>query len=247
MDNTQAKIILSTCRPGGQDADDPHFAEALDQMQRDPELAQWFAAERAMDAAIAARIKAVPVPVDLKAALLAGRKVNRRAGWWTHPPVWAAAAGFVLLLALGAMHFRSSRALQFTEYQAHVGRFLDGLDRLDYQHAEAPALREWLAQHQGHANLALPKGLEGLTGLGCRVFEWQGRKVSLLCFKAGPGGFRDEVHLLVINLADLPTAPPPGSPQFSKTGGWTLASWSQGGHAYILAGLGNQECLRKLL
>jgi len=37
MNNQEAKFILAAYRPGGQDASDPLFAEALEQVRRDPD------------------------------------------------------------------------------------------------------------------------------------------------------------------------------------------------------------------
>jgi len=42
MDSGEAKFILSAYRPEGQDASDPRFAEALEQVRRDPILQRWF-------------------------------------------------------------------------------------------------------------------------------------------------------------------------------------------------------------
>ena len=51
MDNQKAKFILQSWRPGGADAGDPHFHEALAQTGRAPDLAEWFAREQALDVA----------------------------------------------------------------------------------------------------------------------------------------------------------------------------------------------------
>ena len=42
MNNQEAKFILGAYRPGGRDAVDPMFSEALAQAGRDPELRAWF-------------------------------------------------------------------------------------------------------------------------------------------------------------------------------------------------------------
>ena len=42
MNNDHAKIVLSVYRPHGQDADDPFFAEALQQAKNNPAMAAWF-------------------------------------------------------------------------------------------------------------------------------------------------------------------------------------------------------------
>ena len=86
MNNEEAKLILQAYRPGGQDANDPRFREALEQAQRDPELARWFANEQALDSRISAKVQAaIKPPAHLKSQLLAQRKIVRPVAWWKMP------------------------------------------------------------------------------------------------------------------------------------------------------------------
>src|SRR5579871_3009993 len=101
MNNQEAKLILQAYRPGGEDASDPLFAEALEQARRDPELQKWFAEQIALETHLKARLEtAIPVPRGLKSDLLALRKTSRPAPWWwwLQPMRLAAAAAVVLLL-----------------------------------------------------------------------------------------------------------------------------------------------------
>ena len=66
MNNNEAKFILSAYRPGGRDAGDPGMATALAQAKSDPVLGAWFARERAHDAAVAWKLRAVVPPVGLR-------------------------------------------------------------------------------------------------------------------------------------------------------------------------------------
>jgi len=91
MNNQEAKFILAAYRPGGQDASDPLFAEALEQVRRDPELATWFEAEQHFDAAMSEKLKGEPVPPELRANILAARKIVRPSHW-LRPRAWMAAA-----------------------------------------------------------------------------------------------------------------------------------------------------------
>lgn len=92
MNNEEAKYILQAYRLNGQDAQDPQFREALEQLKRDPELARWFAEERAIDSRIGAKLKAgIKAPVNLKALLLAQRTMVHPAPWWRQPQ-WLATA-----------------------------------------------------------------------------------------------------------------------------------------------------------
>jgi len=102
MNNQEARLILQAYRPGGEDASDPLFAEALEQARRDPELQKWFAEQNALEARLQTRLeRAIPVPRGLKSDLLALRKISR-VPWWFQPMKLAAAAVVVLLLPFGS-------------------------------------------------------------------------------------------------------------------------------------------------
>ncbi|MDP9292359.1 MAG: hypothetical protein M3O82_08355, partial [Verrucomicrobiota bacterium] len=62
MDREAAKVLLECYRPGGADANDPTFAEALREVQSDPELAQWFANQQAFDSVIVGKLAHLPAP-----------------------------------------------------------------------------------------------------------------------------------------------------------------------------------------
>lgn len=84
MTNHEAKFILSAYRPGGQDACEPMFEEALEQVRRDPELAAWFREERRFDESVsAALVQAVPIPSDLLSRIQAGGRVSEPGRGWT--------------------------------------------------------------------------------------------------------------------------------------------------------------------
>ena len=66
MDNREAKFILNAYRPNGQDADDPRFSEALEQVRRDPMLERWFSESIAFDTVMTEKLRAIEVPPDLR-------------------------------------------------------------------------------------------------------------------------------------------------------------------------------------
>lgn len=70
MNREQAKLILTAYRPGGEDAADPFFADALQQARRDPELAAWFADQRRFDIAARNSLNLVAPPADLRSKIL---------------------------------------------------------------------------------------------------------------------------------------------------------------------------------
>lgn len=247
MNNEQAKLILQAYRPGGQDANDPRFREALEQAQRDPELARWFANEQALDSRISTKVKAsIKPPAHLKSQLLAQRKIVRPVAWW-RMPAWqlAAAASLTLLVTLGVLWFKPSDQVQFAAYRNKMAEFAaNKLDRLDLMSRDVAEVRRWLAQKESHGDLVLPAGLDGRPSLGCRLLDWNGHKVSLICFELEN---KQVAHLLVVDSATFKDASTE-SPVFKQVGNVATASWSRGGKTYVVA---SKEArltdLRKLL
>jgi len=248
MNNEEAKLILQAYRPGGQDANDPRFREALEQAQRDPELARWFANEQALDSRISAKVKASSAtPAHLKSQLLAQTKIIRSVVWWRRQPVMrlAMAACLALLVTVTTVWFTTARADGFTKYRTEMAEFTaHKLDRLDLMSRDLTEVRRWLAQKESHGDLLLPAGLDGRPSLGCRVLHWKGHKVSLVCFELEN---KQVAHLLVVDISAFKDAPTE-SPVFNQFGNVATASWSRGGKTYVIASKeASQTDLMKLL
>ena len=77
VDKEQARFILRSYRPDGSDGADPEFAEALKLAHEDVELGQWLANERTFDAAFAAALAEVKLPVALCKTILTGLAIER--------------------------------------------------------------------------------------------------------------------------------------------------------------------------
>lgn len=235
MNREEAKYILHAYRPGGQDANDPQFREALELLKYDAELAQWFARELAFDSRIAARFQAVPVPPHLKSRLLAAGKVvsvpSRR---WRTPAWFAAAAAVVLLLSAGAFWLVSRGNRPFAEFrEAMVQASLDMDPHVSVIDLDLGRARRWLADHGAHGDFSLPAGLRDHSNANCRVLDWRGNKISLLCFHLENGGHADLFVIPEDSVVDLLPSP---APHFARLGDVTTATWRQDGYLYLLAG-----------
>lgn len=79
MNSQQAKFLLQGYRPGGGDADDALFREALNQVAHDPALAAWFERERSFDAKISEGLREVAPPAELRDFILAGGQATKTA------------------------------------------------------------------------------------------------------------------------------------------------------------------------
>lgn len=245
MNNEEAQFILRAYRPGGQDADDPQFAEALQMVRSDPQLAVWFAEEMSLDAAIGSKLRDTRVPADLRAAILAGRNMVERVPGWRRGTVWALAASVVFLLALAAVWLRPPGGSSLAAYRNAMAEMLSsGQYQLGNHNESVENLQQWLSAHQGVGDFALPAGMKNFPGYGCVVLNWNEKKVTMLCLRSRENGI---VHLFVLDRRALPDAPPPGATQFAKAGEWMTASWTQGDKIYLLASGGDREALQRML
>lgn len=244
MNNEEAKFILTAYRPGGEDASDPRFREALEQARRDPDLAQWFASERRFDAATSDAICAIPVPANLRQNILAGGKISRPALWRRRPAVFALAAALVIAAAIVGLFNRPQRLDTWQrDALAVVPKIHTGEAKFDHEADDARVLQQWLEAHHAPSPPAIPVSLATLPTLGCKTMLSAGKPVSIICFKLPSG---ELVHLVVTDASNLSHALP-SEPRFRKEDGWVTASWSENGRACMLATKSSERELRDLL
>ncbi len=240
--NDEARLLFSAYRPNGQDTSDPTFAPALEAAKNDPSLAQWLAEQQEFDRAVAERLRAVVVPADLKAKILAGAKVSRRRSWWAAPRVWALAA--MLALFFGVAGLWLGRADGLADWQKHGLAVLSGViagrETFDLPQPDPAQLTAWLHAH----GVPPPAALGGKAPLGCKTIAWDGHKMSLVCFNLGGG---ELVHLFTTDRAGLAGVPPDGPPRIVREGSWTVAMWNVGDKTLMLATEQGEAPLRRVL
>jgi hypothetical protein len=245
MNRDEAQFILRAYRANGEDARDPQFKEAMGLVRNDPELARWFADEQALDAAIAERIHSIPSPSHLTTQLLLARKVIRPRPWWGKPAWTAAAASVALLISAAALLLlRKSGETNFASFRGTmIEASLDTKRHLDVTGLDADELKQWLIEHRGHPGFSLPPGLADKGIKGCKVLDWHGHRVTLLCLKFGG----KHVDVFVVAEADLPGLRLGAAPVFASERGMTTATWGRDGKIYFLAGNIPEFGLKQLL
>jgi hypothetical protein len=256
MDNGQAKFILQAYRAGGEDADDPFFSEALERARLDPELARWFAEQRAFDEGMRMALQTRVAPVGLRDSILLAGKISTfpqvqasRSVFWKYPGVMALAASLVVLLAIAILIGPS--------VERHVGhpmtvaaftqQVLDLKDSISLgKVSNNPAeIRAWLAERGAPSDFELPRGLRDARGLGCQSYSIGGAKVSLICFMLDEDQF---AHLFVVDNDALKDAASGASPVVRTQGDIAVATWTSGGRSYLLTGINvSEEALRRLI
>jgi len=96
----------------------------------------------------------------------------------------------------------------------------------------------------------LPEPLQKVAVAGCAVESWQGRKVSMICFRTGKplvSGEQSDLWLFVVDLRTVKNPPPIGAPQLAKVNQLITATWTQGNQLYVLGTKGDEQTIKQLL
>jgi hypothetical protein len=236
MNSLEAKFILEACRSGALDASDPKIAEALQAMESDPELAQWFAASQEFDRAVASKLKAVPVPSDLAQRIRAGETAAAAPHRWRRREWLALAALLVLLAALAAFWWP---ALKFHFGPANFASFrndmVDFMDQrwdhtFDLSDPDFEKIRGWLESRAEPIKVDVSLTLAASRTYGCKTLKWHGATATLVCFVPEKAG--TVVHILVVDRRAL-TDDPGGEPLLARVADWNSAIWSRGDKIYL--------------
>ena len=242
MNSKDAKQLLEVYRPGGEDARDPQFQEALKQAENDPALRGWFEEQRHFDAAFAEKLQATSAPADLKESILAARKTVKFPLWHDRRARATAVAAAITVLAIAGGMLATGKTQRFPEFRAElIEQAWDGQAHLDFESSDVPHIKLWLAQHNASPDFTLPQALRGTRIVGCRVVEAEGRRVPMLCLADG----LRHLHLFVVDEAQFAGLPPQGTPDFEKCSGWKTSSWQHAGRTYVLTGMKYQTFVSK--
>jgi hypothetical protein len=245
MDKQEAKQVLQALRPQDLNTDKPAVIEALVFIEGDPELKAWWEAEQAFDRRVAAKLKEVPLPTDLRDTILTGRKIEQL------PPqprlaFWLAAAAVVAILCVVGTSMRNSAfgPLPRTEYTAAVLPLLNhNAPALGMTSSDRDKIAAWLKERNAPMG-TLPAGMTALPTVGCQKFVVHGHSVSLICFALAGGGI---AHLFIVDQQALTDPPGDNSPEFDQVQGWSTAAWSDGRMSYLLATEAGPDALKQLL
>lgn len=255
MTRDEARRTLSLFRPWTNDAEAPEFAEALALTRQDAELGRWFAQHCAAQSAIRAGFQSISPPAGLKEQIISEHKARVRAAKWGNPRTIAATICVLTALVVICVWFLRSpygeSGTDFTAYRSRMVRTaLSPSYSMDLETNSTPAIRAYLAQHQATSNYALSQPLTTTTATGCGVLNWQGHRVTMVCFHSGrplPPGEKTDLFLFVMDRDAAPNAPKSGQPQFAQVNRMLTASWTQDGMVYLLAAPGDEEFLKKYL
>jgi hypothetical protein len=227
MTREEVKRILAAYRPCDRESLGSYFAEALQETEKNAELARWFAEELEFDGAVAAHLKSVPVPFGLKTRILAN--MSARSGTksrWVIALAAAAAALLLLALVIGVSHNSAQHSGSLTDYQQEMMSFVKLPPPLEMESPKIGPIEQWIAEHKAPLT-DIPPGIAAVETMGCRILSFRGNPVTLICFCHG----QTVAHLLMVDRAALPELKSLKAPTITSQGDWSIATWA------------NQHCL----
>jgi len=244
MTNDEAKFILLAYRPNGADANDAAFQPALEQVKQDASLGKWLEGQQAFDRAVAAKLRVIVPPEDLRARILAGAQASRPSVrvWWRQPKWLAMAASVLVVFSLGITGIVYPRAQTSDELPVFAMDYVTGGFFLSRHNTDLDELRSWLVKQNAPLPKELPAGFAQLRSRGCKTIVYRGKEVSLICFGEGK-----EYHLFVARRDDFPKMPVTDTPQFLVRKGHASAAWSDEKNYYVVVTDDSLKALKKCL
>jgi len=232
MTKEEAKKILAANRPGDQDRLESAFAEALQEAEKDAELARWFAEEQEFDLAVAAHLKSIPVPFGLKTRILANMppRNGSKSQWVVALTAAAAAALFLLAQLISVSRGSAQHSGLLSDYEQEMMSFVKLSPPLEMESLKIKPIEQWIAERK--APLAdIPPGIAAVETMGCRILSFRGYPVTLICFCHG----NTVAHLFIVDRAALSALKPGKPPVFSSQDDWTVATWADQHYACMVA------------
>lgn len=257
MNKEEARFILTAVRADRIDREDPRVAEAMRRVETDPELRLWFAEQSRFDREVSRKLSEVAPPADLRDSILAGVRASEPAPWnrrivFSLAVAAALAVGLFLSpafwLPTGTPPAPSLQTV--AEFQEDMLREIEKLESLDHRSSDPREILSWL-EGQGLENPASLAFLEEPGGhrfVGCKIFEWHGHQVSLICLGEEENGLPD-LHLVTVS-ADAVEGELWKRPSLEKgeSGNpWSTVAWRDGEVVHLIVAAGDRSDLRRLV
>ncbi len=273
----EARCRLAARRPNGADDADPVIAEALILLRQNPKTEDWVRLEQSSDQQIAAQLRQVKPPSDLKERLLAGRPLTYaptptpapeqpvpKREYVTRAPVpapqkapwpWGLIAGGVAAVLAVAATFvmvdRHNQAVALAAesstvaFEQFAAAYLTQNPNIvfDFPTSDYSRITAWLELQPGAVKFSAPPTLARGGTHGCKVFDWNDRKVTLVCFRVVDSQMA--VYVVAINRDQLSDSPVSTNPP--NVAGWNVAAWTTGDVTYVALTKLDPPSLRRLL
>ncbi|HXF09584.1 MAG TPA: hypothetical protein VN625_02285 [Desulfuromonadaceae bacterium] len=255
MNRDEAKSILLLYRSSA-DAADPQMAEALALAKQDPELARWLEHYAAGQEQVRSQFRAIQPPPALKEQIISEHAARSKAKTRRDRVVSLAAIAAIIVAFVFMGHFWSNQPKYETvsnsleNYQVRMVSIANAGYAMDFTSGDLAQIQSYLSQQKAPADYALPGPLQKATATGCAVQDWDGKKVSMICFATGkplPVGQPGDLWLFVADRSSIQQATTASTPQFRQVGTIITATWSQGDKVYFLGTAGDESTIRQYL
>ncbi len=241
MNSLAAKQILIACRPGTSDLLTEEARAALEQVERDPALQEWWSRQQVFHQQARESFRHAPVPPGLLDRILADTKVIELP-WWRKPNFLSAAAAVVLFAAVIAFLWQSTPENALPTFRSRMVRNVLRQYSMDITTNDMRVIRTFLDRQGAPSDYQLPPGLARRPALGAGVLSWQDQRVSMVCIDSQTQG------TLFLFVADDPALRKPrGEREYASISDLMTVSWTDAGKTYVLAGHGGREWLEKQL
>ena len=178
MNSRAAQEILIACRPGSADLHTVEAKAALEQVERDPALQEWWIRQKAFQQRTRESFRQLPIPAALREQILARAKIIE-VPWWRKTGFLSAAAAVVILAVAVAVFRNPAPPHPLPIFRSRmVGNVLRQYS-MDIETNDMRVIRSFLQQERAPSDYALPPGLARRPAMGAGVLSWQDRRVSM--------------------------------------------------------------------
>ncbi len=252
MNKEKAKEWLSAYLEGLEFEDNPKLKEALRMVEEDPDLQEWWKAQRKLDRQMEAALEEIPIPDDLEARLLqaVGDRKDKEMVWKsTRRVVWGLGIAAVLVLSVVAVRQTRQHEVILQNIQTRISgtspdnfnHFRDGMAyyirnvyfQLDHFSKDVDSIDTWLKAEDAPTFEALPEELLALKPIGCKQFKWKEQDVSLVCFHTPDGKI---VHMFILDRNRAADDQYLGIDAIARSHELETGGWATNDRVYVLVG-----------
>jgi hypothetical protein len=237
MTREEAKFILSALHNNEKERFDPGVTEALRMAESDPDLADWFADLLEADDFISGELGEHPVPPELEGNIRAA--LNRS----SHSPpisrrrmaggIAAAAALIIAFLGLRWIDRSGSPEPSLASFKENMATTLGALKGVDFVSGDPESVVNFVRSNGSAFEGTIPATLEGGKLVGCRILDWNGHEVVLVCFSR-EGDNAPCLHLFTIDASAIPGLADGEKTEVSRDGTWVARAWRSGERLHLL-------------
>lgn len=235
MNPEEVKQVLMRYRPGRvADPNDGEMIGALEEVQRNEELRQWFTKHCEFQESLKDAFRSIQTPAELKKRLIQQfPKSKPQSTTWTLPQWLAAAASILIIIGLAGYWLGWEQTPdRFADYRTRMVRSVLREYRLDVRSSDMQAVRQFMSANGAPDDFVIPGGLSKLPLVGGGFLRWRNHPVAMICF--GQSDARMS-YLFVLDRAHTPDAPP-SNPEIVTVNGRSSAAWTAGNRIYLLMG-----------